>query len=258
MRLRLDIAYLGAGFHGWQLQPGLRTVQGELTEAVARLLGRRPLLTAAGRTDTGVHARGQVCHLDVETAREAERLAGHLPGRLSPDLQLLRLRPVPAGFDARFSALSRRYRYHFTLRRDICREVGSLHLPAPLDRAAVEWAAAHLVGTHDFASFCKRSSLHPTGNRCVVDLCRFHWRDDSAIFEVRANRFLHHMVRIMVGTLLEIGRGRRSADGIRRLLAARDRSLAGRTAPAHGLWLEEVVYPAAFAPADELVPVRGV
>jgi tRNA pseudouridine38-40 synthase len=255
LRLRIDLAYLGGPFHGWQIQPDLRTVQGEMRRTCSRLLGRDACPIGAGRTDAGVHARGQVCHLDVATPREVERITRKLAALVPRDIQVKGVRLVSPFFDARLSATARHYSYHLLWRRDVFREPYALHIPEPLDREALEAAASHFLGTHDFASFCKKDSLKPDDNTCRVELCRFHWQEDSAIFHVRANRFLHHMVRNLVGTLVEVGRGRRSAADMPALLAARDRTRAGRKAPAHALFLEEVSYPEelfdpAYRPAD--------
>jgi tRNA pseudouridine38-40 synthase len=244
-RIRLDVAYVGTRFHGWQAQLGLRTVQGELARMLGRLIGREIHPIGAGRTDAGVHARGQVCHVSVRNAAEAERLLRRLPKLAPEDLQVLRARPVSPAFNARFSATARRYSYRLLLQRDVFREPFAAHVPYSLDREAAAGAAALLLGTHDFTSYCKKSSVRETGHgsECVVDLCYFVWGEDEAIFHIRANRFLHHMVRGIVGTLLEVGRGRLEPADIPRILAARDRSAAGRNMVAKGLCLEEVSYP---------------
>jgi tRNA pseudouridine38-40 synthase len=241
--VRIDLAYAGTHFHGWQRQSGLRTVQGELADQLARLLGRPACPIGAGRTDTGVHARGQVCHVAVASQEEAARLQRALPRLKTADLQIRAVRVVSPAFDARFSALARRYSYQLRFARDIFQPHTAWEVEPDLDRAAMVAAAAQFLGTHDFTSFCKTSSLHPDTNACEVDLCSFQWQDDSAIFHMRANRFLHHMVRNMVGTLYEVGCGRRAPVDIPTILAARERRRAGRTAPAHGLYLEEVTYP---------------
>jgi tRNA pseudouridine38-40 synthase len=242
MRLRIDLAYVGTGFHGWQIQPDRRTVQGELGRAIFRLLGREAATVGAGRTDAGVHARGQVAHVDVANVAEAERLVRALPGVVPPDLAVRAVREVSPAFNARLTAMARRYSYHILLGRDLFRP-HCWQVEADLDRAAMDRAAAVLSGAHDFTSFCKAASLKDDGNECVVDLCRFEWGDDSAIFHVRANRFLHHMVRNLMGTLVEIGQGRRPAADMASVLAARTRSRAGGMAPPQGLFLEEVTYP---------------
>ncbi|MHB8080195.1 MAG: tRNA pseudouridine(38-40) synthase TruA [Candidatus Krumholzibacteriia bacterium] len=244
-RVRLDLAYDGAAFHGWQAQPGLRTVQGELAGRLARLLRREIVPVGAGRTDAGVHARGQVCSLTVRDDGECGRLREHLASTLPPDLQLLAVRAVSPLFNARFSATARRYSYHLLLRPDIFRARYAVLVPGRLDRAAMDAAAAHFPGTHDFTSYCKRQSLRPdVGNSCAVERCRFEWSEDSAILHIRADHFLHNMVRAITGTLVEVGLGRRRPDDLPVILGARDRARAGRTMPARGLFLEEVTYPA--------------
>lgn len=243
-RVRLDLAYDGSGFHGWQAQPGLRTVQGELAGLLARLLRREIVPVGAGRTDAGVHARGQVCSFTVRDGGEFARLQDALGGLAPPDVQLLAVRAVSPLFNARFCATARRYSYHLLLRPDIFRARHAVFVPGRLDRAAMDAAAAHFSGTRDFASVCKRQSLRPGGgNVCAVDRCHFEWTEDSAILHLRADHFLHNMVRAITGTLVEVGLGRRRPDDVPVILAARDRARAGRTMPARGLFLEEVSYP---------------
>jgi tRNA pseudouridine38-40 synthase len=246
-RLRVDLAYVGTRFHGFQLQPGVRTVQGELGAMLERLLRREVPVVGAGRTDAGVHARGQVCSLTVRDDAEAERLIRHLAHVAPADLQVLAVRRVSPKFNARFSAVSRRYSYHLLLRPDIFRARTAVFVRGVLDRGSLDNAAARVVGTFDFTSFCKQSSLKDAGRRiCRVDLCGFEWAESSTILHVRADRFLHNMVRILAGTLVEVGLGRRLAADVPAILEARDRRRAGRTLPAHGLFLEEVVYPEAL------------
>lgn len=241
-RLRLDLAYVGLEFHGWQIQPDARTVQGELRQRLTRLLGRDAIPVAAGRTDAGVNARGQVAHLTVATEEEVERVARALPGMMPADIGILQVRRVSPSFNARHSAIARRYSYHIIQVRDIFRP-HAWYVFRPLNRQAMNEAAAAFVGSHDFSSFCKAKSLKEDHNLCDVSHCAFDWRDDSAIFHVRANRFLHHMVRNMLGTLVELGRGERDKGDIPRILDARRRSASGRMAPPQGLFLEEVYYP---------------
>ncbi len=245
IRLRLDMAYVGTDYHGWQIQPDLRTVQGELRTRLTRLLGRPVTPVAAGRTDAGVHARGQVAHLTVANANEAERVERALARMCDDDLDIFRVRRVSPDFNARFSATGRSYSYQLTQVRDIF-QPHAWYLYQTVDRAAMARAAQDFLGDHDFTSFCKASSLKDDGNRCRISLCAFEWTGDSAIFRVKANRFLHHMVRNMVGLLVEVGRGERPVTAAAAALAARRRSAAGRMAPAHGLFLEKVDYPAAL------------
>jgi len=242
VRLKIDVAYVGTAFHGWQIQLDLRTVQGELARATSRLLGRDVIPVGAGRTDAGVHARGQSAHLTVAGVNEAERLERALAGIVPDDMEVRAVTRVSPDFNARFSATARRYAYQVLMGRDLFRPH---YWPVwgELDRQAMDAAAAAVVGAHDFSSFCKAASLKADHNVCIVDLCRFDWSGDSAIFHVRANRFLHHMVRILVGTLVEIGKGQRPADDMPRILEACSRSSAGKMAPSQGLFLEEVTYP---------------
>jgi tRNA pseudouridine38-40 synthase len=270
-RLRLDLSYDGGGFAGWAAQPGLRTVQGTLEEALATVLGtaRRgeepPRLTVAGRTDAGVHARGQVAHVDVTAqALVAARgrsdrdplvaLVDRLGGVLPPDLVVRAARIAPDGFDARFSALCRRYAYRVCdgfARRDPLRRGEVLWLRRPLDVAAMDTAARALVGRHDFAAFCKPRP-HATTIRTLET---FRWARPQdgpdaglVVATVQADAFCHSMVRSLVGASLAVGERRRGVDWPARLLAAGVRDPAAPVVAAHGLTLEEVGYP----PDDEL------
>lgn len=243
MRLRIDLAYDGAGFHGWAAQPELRTVQGELESALATVL-RVPDVTTvcAGRTDTGVHARGQVVHADVSDDAPVATLGRRLNGLLPPDVRVRRAAAAADGFDARFSPLWRRYAYR------VCDGVPDpltrghvLAWPRPLDVAAMNDASAHLLGLHDFASFCK----HREGATTVRTLLELSWlrADDLVTGTVRADAFCHHMVRSLVGCLLAVGEGRRPASWAGEVLAAAVRDPGVGVVPAHGLTLEEVAYP---------------
>jgi len=254
VRVRLDIAYHGAGFHGWQIQPEHRTVQGVLRRELTRLIGRPVTPVGAGRTDTGVHARGQVAHLDLATLEEAARLRRALPRAVPEDIEIRAVRRVDPSFNARFSATARSYGYRLLEGRDIF-DPDCWQIYYPIDRPAMDRAAAALLGRHVFSSFCKTASLKDDGNFCNVDVCRFVWSGSGAMFEIRANRFLHHMVRTIMGTLVEIGRGSRPADDMPRILAARDRREAGCMAPARGLFLEEVTYPEHLMTAPD--PAEG-
>ena len=258
MRIRIDLAYDGTDFHGWAAQPGLRTVQGELTAALATVL-RSPEVTVvcAGRTDTGVHARGQVVHADVDDAvlvaasgRSAdpplEALLRRLNGRLPVDVRVRRAVEAPAGFDARFGALWRRYAYRIAdtpVAVDPLARGHVLTWPRALDLGAMNAASTVLVGRHDFASFCKQRE----GATTIRTLQELSWRRDGtgvAVGTVRADAFCHSMVRALVGCLIAIGEGRRPVAWARDVLAAATRDPAVAVVHAHGLTLEEVAYPA--------------
>lgn len=258
-RLRVDLAYVGRDFQGWQIQSEARTVQGELRNLVSRVLDRPVTPVGAGRTDTGVNARGQVAHIALRTQAECDRLIRALPGMVPGDIAITGIRRVSPSFNARVSATSRRYSYHLLLGRDIFRPY-CWQLGRDLDHAAVELASSHFLGVHDFTSFCKASSLKDDGNTCDVTLCAWVWDGDRAVFHVQANRFLHHMVRNLVGLLVEIGCGRHDPRDIPRILGARSRSAAGGMAPPQGLFLEEVTYPEQLMDPDwsPPTPAQGV
>ena len=257
MRLRLDLAYDGTDFHGWATQPRLRTVQGELQAALATAL-RVPEVpvVCAGRTDTGVHARGQVIHLDVDASDLAasagrsqdpplEALLRRLNGILPPDVRVRRAAAAPEGFDARFSALWRRYAYRVADTPGAVDPLTRRHVLAwsrPLDLVRLNAASAGLLGHHDFASFCKRRE-GATTVRTLLDLSWARDADGVVVATVRADAFCHSMVRALVGCLLAIGEGRRPAAWAAEQLAARQRDPAVSVAHAHGLTLEEVAYP---------------
>jgi tRNA pseudouridine38-40 synthase len=236
---RLLIEYDGSGFAGWARQPGLRTVQGELEEALERTLQREVRLTVAGRTDAGVHARGQVASHSGEPAT-ARTLNGVLP----PDVRVLESELAREGFDARRDALSRTYRYRiFTREAASAFDHGrALHWPHPLDRAALHACAAAVLGPHDFTAFTPTETDHVRFSR---DVFRAEWLDDGRDgidFWIEADTFMRHMVRSLVGTMLDVARGRSDVSRFKALLEGRPRIEAGDTAPAQGLYLESVRY----------------
>jgi tRNA pseudouridine38-40 synthase len=236
---RLLIEYDGSDFAGWARQPGLRTVQGVLEDAIAGLVGRETALTVAGRTDSGVHARGQVVSHDGEPV-DAHRLNGVLPH----DVRVIESQAAPDGFSARRDARARAYRYRiFTRGADSPFERRrALHWPHPLDRAALDDCAAMVVGTHDFTAFTPTQTEHVRFER---DVAVAEWRDagpDQLEFWIEADTFMRHMVRILVGSMLAVASGRRDREWFAWLLTGRPRPEAGDTAAPHGLYLENVRY----------------
>lgn len=246
MRLRIDLSYDGAGFHGWAAQPGLRTVQDTIEGALATVLRvPSPAVVCAGRTDTGVHARGQVVHVDLPAnAAYDERLVRLLNGVLPPDLRVHDVIPVPEAFDARYSALWRRYLYRVSdlpATADPLTRGHVLWWPRPLEVEAMTAASGPLLGLHDFGAFCKRRE-GATTIRTLLDL---DWRRNAGVVEgtVRADAFCHHMVRSLVGCLLAVGEGRRPVTWPEQVLTAGVRDPAVSVVPASGLTLEAVGYP---------------
>ena len=259
-RWRLDIGYDGAGFSGWARQPGLRTVQGELETWVGQVLRlpQPPQLVCAGRTDTGVHARGQVAHVDLPVTALVDdgatlllRLSRVLPG----DVVVRRVRPAPPGFDARFGAVWRRYVYRLAETGTTVDPLLRSHIApvrAVLDLDRVRAAAPMLLGLRDFGAFCKRRE-GATSVRTLLELSAGRPPDGplAGIVEitVRADAFCHSMVRSLVGALVSVGSGQRDLGWLERVTTAAARSPDVQVLPARGLTLEEVGYP----PDDELV-----
>ncbi len=246
--VRLDIAYHGAGFAGWAAQPGLRTVQGELEAALERILGARTQLTVAGRTDAGVHAWGQVASFGAADA-PPEELARGLNALTGADLAVLRARPMSGSFDARRDARSRTYCYRVLAERAPNPfEAGvALHWPHPVDDTALADCAQAVLGRHDFTAFTPTQTEHVRFER---DILRAEWHEKRAVLGpgrvlelwIEADAFMRNMVRVLVGTMLEVGGGRRSREDFASLLEGAPRERGGETAPAHGLHLAEVRY----------------
>ena len=242
-RLKFILEYDGTAYHGWQVQPGLDTIQGRLEAALSRLTGSRVHVMGAGRTDAGVHALGQVASGNVGVRLDDPTLRRALNALLPKDIVVTRVEPAPAEFDARRSARSRTYRYTILRRAYPSALHGrySLYVPYDLDLEGMSDAVRCLLGTHDFSAFRAGSCPAATPIRSVR---RASWRTEGDLwrFEIEGNAFLQHMVRIIVGTLMEVGRGKRRPADIGEILASRDRRRAGKTAPAHGLCLVAVEY----------------
>lgn len=240
---RLEIEYDGSGFRGWAAQPGLRTVQTVLESALATVLGEQPSLAVAGRTDAGVHAWGQVASFGSK-AEPPTTLAGRLNGVLPADVAVTGASLAPNGFDARRDARSRTYCYRVLARSapNPFERKRSLWWPRPLDREALTACAELLLGSRDFTAFTPTDTDHVHFEREVM---RAEWVavDDAILsFWIEADAFMHNMVRALVGTMLEVANGRRTAEGFAKLLGGGRREQAGDTAPAHGLYLASVRY----------------
>jgi tRNA pseudouridine38-40 synthase len=272
VRLRIDLSYDGSGFHGWARQHELRTVQEEVEQALDTLLRTAgSSLTVAGRTDTGVHARGQVAHVDVvaEAVLAAagrsheptlDALRRRLNGLLDADVRILAVAEAPDGFDARFSAVWRRYAYRIADHPQLVDPLTRGHVLTrqhPLDLDAMNAAALALLGEHEFAAFCRKRA----GATTIRSLLELHWDRDAtglAVATVRADAFCHTMVRSLVGCLVVVGEHRREPGWAAEVLNGRRRDPSVTVARAHGLTLEEVGYPAAAELAARARESRAV
>lgn len=281
VRVRVDLAYDGTDFAGWARQPGLRTVQGVVEDGLALVLRSEhrgeapPRVTVAGRTDAGVHARGQVLHVDVPAAAWAtvpgrsdrtpeESLVTRMGGVLPPDVVVTGVRVAPEGFDARFSAVARRYVYRVCddpALRDPLRRAHVLWTRRPLDVGAMHEAAGRVLGRHDFAAYCKPRP----GATTIRTLDELTWERPETgpdaglvVATVRADAFCHSMVRALVGASLAVGEGRRSVDWPAELLVGGRRDPGSAVVAAHGLTLEEVVYPPDAELAERQLRTRAV
>lgn len=258
MRWALGVEYDGSRYSGWQVQDGVPTVQGVLEDALAAVAGMPVRATCAGRTDAGVHASGQVVHIDPDVERPESAWIRGVNAHLPPDVAVVWAKAVDRDFHARFSASGRCYRYYL-LNHPVRPAVASDRLGwyhRPLDVSDMAAAAALLVGEHDFSAFraaeCQAKS--PVKHLRVASVVR---HGDLVTFEFRADAFLHHMVRNIVGSLIVVGNGRQRSDWLAELLARRDRTLAPPTFPAAGLYLTAVEYPDRWrlpAPNRMIVP----
>jgi len=243
LNLKLTLEYDGTGFHGWARQPGLRTVEGVVHEGLDAVFPRWDGLAVAGRTDTGVHATGQVASVAVEGGPPTSRAAEALTAALPDDVAVIRAEEVPEGFNARFSARSRSYRYRVLVgaTRSPLEAHRALWWPRPVDVVALQAAAGLLVGRHDFRAFTPTRTEHVFFDR-TVSVCEWRERGDELVLVIEADAFLRHMVRVAVGTMLLVGRGAWPPERVAALLAGAPRGAAGPTAPAHPLTLVAVGY----------------
>ena len=243
MRYFVWFGYDGAAYHGWQIQPNGNSVQEELQRGLSTLLREDISVTGAGRTDAGVHARVMVAHFDTETALDCRQLAYKLNRLLPQDIAVDRVEPVSDDLHARFSATSRTYHYYIHTRKDPFRRAYSCEMHYDLDFAKMNEAGRILTTYEDFGAFCK---AHSDVKTTLCQVTKAEWiqtSDTSWYFEITANRFLRNMVRAVVGTLVDVGRGKLTLDDFRKVIEGKQRSDAGESMPANALFLENITYP---------------
>lgn len=242
--IKLTIEYDGTDFHGWQIQPGLRTIQGVIKERIAQITQGEVNLIGAGRTDAGVHALGQVANFQTESFIELIALQRGLNSLLAPDIVIKDVEEVGEDFHARFSARSKRYEYHILNRSypSALLRAYAWFIPHQLDLAVMERCGRLLIGSHDFSSFRASGDESRHSVREVIRLEIERRQGDLIVIVIAANAFLREMVRSIVGTLVDVGKGKTSLEEFEEIFGARDRRQAGMTAPAQGLFLVEVKY----------------
>ena len=242
-RYFIHLAYNGANYCGWQIQPQSPSVQAELERCLGLKLGQAVSVTGCGRTDTGVHARNYYAHFDYEgKIMDCEDLAYRLNMFLPPDIVIYRIWEVDPALHARFDANARTYHYYITPTKNPFHQNDSYYYYGHLDVALMQQAADLLKDYTDFTSFSKLHTQVKTNN-CKIMEARWYEQDGLLVFRIKADRFLRNMVRAIVGTLLEVGKGRMSLDNFREVIERKDRCSAGESVPAHALFLEEVDYP---------------
>lgn len=242
MRYLLHLAYNGADFHGWQIQPKANSVQEELEKCIGMKVGEKVSVFGCGRTDAGVHARNYYAHFDVskeiaDLTAFVEQLNAFLPSSIA----VYECRPTAPEFNARFDATRRTYRYYVIQTKNPFHLGDAYYWYGPLNVGAMNEAASVLFEYEDFTSFSKLHTQVKTNNCCIYSA---HWFYENGllVFEISADRFLRNMVRAIVGTLLEVGKGKLTVEGFRRIIELKDRCSAGTSVPAHALFLEEVEY----------------
>lgn len=240
-RYKLLIEYDGTDYSGWQKQPNAKTVEGEIESALSRILGVSVDIIGQGRTDSGVHAEGQVAHFDVSEALDRDRLLYALLGVLPGDIAVIDMVQVPDDFHARFDARYRRYRYQVVRRPHPLLRNCSILVLRELDLQAMHHCAGLVEGTHNFDSFTKPDNQNP-GSECQITTSAFEEEGDQLIYHIQANRFVRHLVRRLVGTMLEVGKGKRTVAEFEDMLMRPSREKNGHGAPAKGLILEKVGY----------------
>ena len=242
-RYFFEISYLGTNYNGWQTQPNGQGVQELVEQALSKLCKASVSITGSGRTDTGVHCRSQYFHADINWTSEISDLLHRLNSFLPRDISIKSIRPVKTDANARFDAKTRTYNYIITRKKDPLLQGRALYFFKPLEVEAMQWAARHLIGNHDFESFSKVKTDVNNFN-CIIREARWEETGDLLIFKITANRFLRGMVRAIVGTLLDVGTGKITAADFKEIISGKDRKRAGMNVAPEGLYLMNVSYPA--------------
>lgn len=242
-RILLTIAYDGSAYSGWQKQPGKQTVQGEIEKAIEKVVSEPCEIFASGRTDAGVHALGQTAHFDLVLPIPVSKIANILNNLLPNDIAILKAQVVPNDFHARFSIQKKCYMYRVynCEEKDVFLANATAWVSYPLQIDAMRQAAKLLCGTHDFHGFCAAAAVTNDYHRTIYDI-RIQKKKSEVIFEVEGSGFLYNMVRILVGTMVDVGRGKLSLESVQKALDTGERSYAGITMPASGLYLKKTYY----------------
>jgi tRNA pseudouridine38-40 synthase len=239
--LKLVLEYDGTDFCGWQIQPGVRTVQEELQKSLKKIFQHKINITGAGRTDSGVHARGQVASFKIDTAMPSKTIFAALNGTLPKDVRIISAEDIDIDFNPRYDAIKRHYCYYITRRERAIYRNFMWCFKDKLDVKKMQQASNYLAGKQDFKSFCQ-AGADLDHHFCTVKKIKWELNDDVLTLNIIANRFIHSMVRIIVGTIVDVGRDYTSVEKIPEILVSRDRRKAGQTAPAKGLFLEKIFY----------------
>ena len=239
--IKLVLEYDGTNFHGWQFQPGLRTVQGVIQVALKKIFSSDINVIGAGRTDTGVHARGQAANFLINHTMPVNTITAALNGNLPRDVRIISAQEADENFHARFDAINRHYSYTITRQEKALDRFYVWCHKSELDVEKMQQASEYLLGEHDFKAFCHVDE-NANHYRCFIEKIEWEQKDELIILSIIANRFLHNMVRIIVGTMINVGRGYTTVEEMPRILKSLDRNKAGPTVPAKGLCLEKVYY----------------
>jgi len=241
----LALAYKGTRFAGFQIQDNAITIQGQVERAMATYLRENVQLTGSSRTDAGVHANRNFFHFSIDRQLKDE-FVYHVNAILPPDIAITGIYAVPEGSHSRFDAIGRRYKYHIYNSKNPFLNDRSWYYPYPMDLSGLNQAASSLLGLHDFTSFAKRRTQVYT-HMCTISVCQWHETADGWVFTVEGNRFLRGMVRALVGTMVKVGRQKISVESFQNVLLSKDSAMADFSAPGHGLFLDDVIYPSEIA-----------